>query len=143
MQPALRDVVQYFTVPASAATAGDRFAAIRSFPSCAPPDRGAPKSLMYCTWPTSGKTMWSGTFGAAARAVPATRPMIAARKRTPRAVVRWRLIRERALRFASEGSEPSSVFGGSFDIASENVSEDGHAGRAPMPSDGIAKAMPG
>src|SRR3954467_11148567 len=111
MQPALRDVVQYFTVPASAATAGDRFAAIRSFPSCAPPDRGAPKSLMYCTWPTSGKTMWSGTFGAAARAVPATRPMIAARKRTPRAVVRWRLIRGRALRFASEGSEGTRAVG--------------------------------
>src|SRR3954454_2637862 len=114
MHPALCDVVQYFTVPASAATAGDRFAAIRSFPSCAPPDRGAPKSFMYCTWPTSGKTMWSGTFGAAARAVPPTRTMIAARKIAPRAVVVWPLIRGRELRFASEVSDLIRVFGDSI-----------------------------
>src|SRR3954454_18448551 len=66
---------------------------------------------MYCTGPTTGKTMWSGTFGAAAPAVPTAKPRIAARKRTPRAVVRWRLMRERALRFASEGQEGSSSFG--------------------------------
>src|SRR5881394_15575 len=66
---------------------------------------------MYCTCPTTGKMMWSGTFGAAAAAVPATRPRMAARKRAPRAVVRWRLIRERALRFASEGCEASKLFG--------------------------------
>src|SRR5205807_7677555 len=43
--------------------------------------------------PTTGKMMWSGTFGGAAPAVPAARPRIAARKRTARAVVRWGLIR--------------------------------------------------
>ena len=32
MQPALADVVQYLTFPASAATAGDFFAATMSFP---------------------------------------------------------------------------------------------------------------
>jgi hypothetical protein len=32
MQPAELEVVQYFTLPASAATAGDFFAAMRSFP---------------------------------------------------------------------------------------------------------------
>jgi hypothetical protein len=32
MQPAERDVVQYFTLPASAATAGDFFAARMSLP---------------------------------------------------------------------------------------------------------------
>src|SRR5215210_3600441 len=111
MQPALADVVQYLIVPASAATAGDRFAAIRSFPWCPPPDRGAPKSSVYVTAPTTGNTMWSGVFGAAAPAVPAAKPRIAARKRTPRAVVRWRLIGERALRFALEGSEVSTRFG--------------------------------
>src|SRR6476619_5329516 len=111
MQPAVRDVVQYLTVPVSAATAGERFADIRSLPWCGPPARGAPKSSMYWTVPTTGKMMWSGTFGAAARAVPATRPRMAARKRTPRAVVRWRLIGERALRFASEGEEASTLPG--------------------------------
>src|ERR671937_2139864 len=103
MQPAARDVVQYFTVPDSAATAGDFFADIKSLPWCAPPARGAPKSSMYVTCPTTGKMMWSGTFGGPAPAVPAARPTIAARKRTPRAVVRWRLMGGRALRVASEG----------------------------------------
>jgi hypothetical protein len=32
MQPALREVVQYFTFPASAATAADFFGAIMSIP---------------------------------------------------------------------------------------------------------------
>ena len=32
MQPADADVVQYFTLPPSAATAGDLFAAMMSFP---------------------------------------------------------------------------------------------------------------
>jgi len=54
--------------------------------------------------PTTGKTMCSGTvFAAKATAEPTARPIAAARKRTPRAVVRWRLIRGRALRFALEG----------------------------------------
>jgi hypothetical protein len=42
-------------------------------------------------------------FAAKATAEPTARPIAAARKRTPRAVVRWRLIRGRALRFALEG----------------------------------------
>ena len=37
MQPALADVVQYFTFPGSTATAGARLSASRSFPSCVPP----------------------------------------------------------------------------------------------------------
>jgi hypothetical protein len=37
--------------------------------------------------------------------------MITARKRTPRAVVRWRLIRGRALRFALEGPDTSKLLG--------------------------------
>jgi hypothetical protein len=59
---------------------------------------------MYCTLPTTGKMMCSGTlFAAKATAEPTATPIVAARKRTPRAVVRWRLMRERALRFALEG----------------------------------------
>src|SRR5919198_2804738 len=93
MHPAACEVVQYLTVPDSAATAGDLFADIRSLPWCAPPGRGAPKSSTYVTCPTTGKMMWSGTFGVTAAAGPAARPSMTARKRTPRAVVRWRLIR--------------------------------------------------
>src|ERR671939_628559 len=90
MQPALRDVVQYFTLPASAATAGDFLAATRSLPWCGPPGRGAPKSSTYCTSPTTGKTMWAGGFASRdASAVPAVTPRSAAARRTPRAVVRW------------------------------------------------------
>src|SRR5512141_466844 len=113
MQPALADEVQYFTLPLSAATAGDLLAAIRSFPWCAPPGRGAPKSSTYWTLPTRGKTMCSGggPLAAYAAAVPAARPVMTARKMNPRAVVRWRLIRERALRFASEGGRVTTGSG--------------------------------
>ena len=55
MQPAGADVVQNFTVPASAATAGDFFVARMSMPWCGPCGRGAPKSSTYCTLPTTGK----------------------------------------------------------------------------------------
>src|SRR6266540_3200835 len=55
MQPAAREVAQYFTLPDSGATAADFFAAIRSLPWCRPPGRGAPKSSTYCTWPTTGE----------------------------------------------------------------------------------------
>ena len=44
MQPALADVVQNFTLPASAATTGVFFAASRSLPWCGPPARCWPKS---------------------------------------------------------------------------------------------------
>src|SRR5690349_20566056 len=93
MQPAVAEVVQYFTFPASAATAGDFLAAIRSLPWWGPPGRGAPKSRVYVTWPITGKIS-RGTFAvdAGAAAEAAARPTIAARTRIPRAVVRWRLI---------------------------------------------------
>src|SRR5919201_6041160 len=96
MQPAAADVVQYFTLPASAATAGDFFVAMMSLPWWRPCPRGAPKSLVYATSPTTGK-MSRGTFprAAPAAAEATARPSIAARKKKPRAVVRWRLIRER------------------------------------------------
>src|SRR5919201_4612412 len=94
MQPAVGEVVQYLTLPASAATAGDLFADMRSLPWCGPPGRGAPKSSVYVTVPTTGKIS-RGTLAtdADAAAEPAARPRLAARMRIPRAVVRWRLIR--------------------------------------------------
>src|ERR671919_357824 len=73
MQPALRDVVQNLTVPASAATASARFGAMMSFPSCRRLPRGSPKSSMYVDGPTTGKIS-RGTFVVAADAVPASRP---------------------------------------------------------------------
>src|SRR5437867_974012 len=109
MHPALADDVQYLTLPASAATAGDFFAAMMSLPWWGPPGRGWPKSSVYCTCPTTGKMMCAGGFPFVdAVAVPATRPSIAARKRTPRAVVRWLLI---GFRFASEGQHPTTLSG--------------------------------
>src|SRR6266571_660169 len=101
MQPALADVVQYLTLPASAATAGDLFAATMSLPWCGPPGRGCPKSSVYCTCPTTGKMMCAGGFPLVdAAAVPTARLSIAARKRTPRAVFRWLHM---GFRVASEG----------------------------------------
>src|SRR5215470_10405520 len=96
MQPAVAEVVQYLTLPASTATAGDFFAAIRSLPWCAPPERGAPKSRVYVTCPITGKIS-RGTFvvAAGAAADTAARPTSAARKRIPRGFVRWRLIGDR------------------------------------------------
>src|SRR5438067_12069755 len=112
MQPAAREVVQYWTFPASAATVGDFFAATMSLPWCGPPGRGAPKSSTYCTRPTTGKMTCAGTVLAAkATAAPAATPIAVTRKRTPRAVVRWRLIGERALRFALEGSDSTKRLG--------------------------------
>src|SRR5438105_2149096 len=94
MQPALAEVVQYFTRPASAATAGDFFTAMRSLPWCGPPGRGAPKSSWYCTSPTTGKMMCPGAVAVRADAVeiPTAKPRIGARKRNPRAVVRLLII---------------------------------------------------
>ena len=46
MQPALAECVQNSTLPASAASARLRLAAIMSIPWCAPPGRGWPKSSM-------------------------------------------------------------------------------------------------
>src|SRR5689334_14874302 len=121
MQPAVREVVQYFTLPASAATAGDFLAESRSFPWCVPPDRGAPKSSTYCTSPTTGKTMWAGTLALVeARAVPATRPRMTARKRIPRAVVRLRRIepgsRPKRRRLAGEPGRSRSLESGAVKI---------------------------
>src|SRR6266545_581197 len=65
MQPALLDVVQNETVPASAATAGALRAARMSFPWCLSAPRGSPKSSRNWTSPTTGKTS-VGTFGGAA-----------------------------------------------------------------------------
>src|SRR4051812_13072430 len=55
MQPARADVVHSFTVPASAATAGERHIVRMSFPSCGPWPRGCPKSSKYFAAPTTGK----------------------------------------------------------------------------------------
>src|ERR1051325_5608914 len=54
--------------------------------------------------------MRTGTspFGVAAAAAPPARPSRRNRRRTPRAVVRWRLIK---LRFAREGTDPSREAG--------------------------------
>jgi hypothetical protein len=68
---------------------------------------------MYATLPTTGKMMCSGTVAAKATAEPTARPIVAARTRNPRAVVRWRLMRGRALRFALEGWDGSRQLGAS------------------------------
>src|SRR4249919_2413711 len=56
MQPAVAECVQNLILPASVATASARRGAMMSFPSCGPCGRGAPKSFVYCTRPTTGKT---------------------------------------------------------------------------------------
>src|SRR5215208_261017 len=138
MQPADPECVQNLTLPASAATAKALRGAIKSFPSCAPCERGAPKSFVYCTFPTTGKTIRSADTRAAgavvcagfgfglgfvagpgppspgwvpvdAAATPAVRPSARMRESPPRAVVRWRRIK---LRFALEGRNPSKGSGG-------------------------------
>src|SRR5207248_8737938 len=104
MQPALTEVVQNSTLPASAATTGVFFVATRSLPWCGPPARGWPKSSMYVAGPATGKISVGTLFAPAAE--PGTaRPSRSSRRRTPRAVVRWRRIK---LRFALEGADPSS-----------------------------------
>ena len=118
MQPARAEVVQSVTVPASAATASARRGAMMSIPSWLPWPRGSPKSLPKLAWPTTGKTIvWAafavgpplffapGSFGGPAAAAPVPRAARRVRKRTPRAVVRWRSMR---LRFALEAPYPSS-----------------------------------
>src|SRR5918994_3511732 len=86
MQPARADVVWNFTVPASAATAGERHVVMMSFPWCPPLPRGAPKSLMYVALPTTGNTSF-GTAAVEADAGAAARAA-AMRTRSPRAEVR-------------------------------------------------------
>src|SRR5215204_6530552 len=89
MQPAREDVVQKLTFPASTATAGALRVDMRSFPSCEPCPRASPKSSLYVAAPTIGKIS-AGTF-AVAPDTPTARPRDAKRRRkTPRAVVRWR-----------------------------------------------------
>src|SRR5712671_5505167 len=115
MQPALADVVQNLTFPGSTATTGVFLAAIRSLPWCGPPGRACPKSSMYVVGPATGKiSVGTEPFGAtAATAVPA-RPSTQRRRRTPRAPVRWHIIKLRfALDggFALEGADPSRHFG--------------------------------
>ena len=46
MQPARAEVVQNLIFPSSTATAGERFGARMSFPSCWPCGRGSPKSFV-------------------------------------------------------------------------------------------------
>src|ERR1051325_2798488 len=105
MQPAVADVVQNSILPLSTATAGDFFVARMSLPWCGPPARGWPKSSPYVVGAATGKMRVGTTpFIGAADAAPA-RPRSAAKRRsTPRAVVRWRLIK---LRFALEGWHPT------------------------------------
>src|SRR5919197_5009718 len=102
MQPALAEVVQNLTVPLSAATAIAFRGARMSMPWWGPPARGWPKSSSYVTGPTTGNTIGAAAGGAAA-AGAVNAPMAAA-SRSPRAVVRWRLI---GLRFALEGRHPT------------------------------------
>src|SRR3954468_13909009 len=71
MQPAVAEVVQNFTLPDSTAIAGALRSARRSFPSCAPPARGAPKSSLYVTSPITGNTSRGTDFACEAFA-PAT-----------------------------------------------------------------------
>ena len=87
MQPALAEVVQNSTLPASAARARLRLPAMMSFPWCGPARAGWPKSSMYVTVPSTGKTIFCG---AAALAAAARVRSASARTRVPRAVVRWR-----------------------------------------------------
>src|SRR5204863_9253305 len=118
MQPAEAERVQNLILPGSAATASARRGAMRSFPWCGPLGLGAPKSFVYCTRPTTGKTIrlaltrtvdvvataegfgfatWprppspGGRSGDAA-ATPAVRPNKTMREKPPRAVLRWRRI---------------------------------------------------
>ena len=102
MQPALAELVQNSTLPASTASARLRLVAMMSFPWCVPPARGSPKSSLYVTAPTTGKTSFCGT---AALAPPARVKRARARTRVPRAVVRWLIM---GLPVASEGPDPTS-----------------------------------
>src|SRR5215211_5311403 len=88
MQPAREDVVQNFTVPASAATATDFFAAMMSVAWWGLEPRGDQKSSMYVVGPITGK-MSLGTLAAAAVPGPASRTTV---KRTTR---RLRAVRRR------------------------------------------------
>src|SRR4051794_34285624 len=110
MQPAVADVVQNSILPLSTATAGAFRAARMSFPRCAPPARGCPKSSWELGAAATGEINVGTPLGCdgAAAAVPA-RPRVRAKRRTtPRAVVRWRLIK---LRFALEGRHPTRLCG--------------------------------
>src|SRR5438067_3039604 len=100
MQPAVAELVQNLIFPASAARASARLGARMSIPWCGPPGLGAPKSSMYSTGPSTGKTIvCGGCAGAAgtrpypAVALPATRVTRPAsvRARVPRVVVRKRV----------------------------------------------------
>src|SRR3954471_1439161 len=97
MQPALADVVQNLTFPASAATAIAFRAAMMSLPWCGPPARASPKSSVYSASPTTGKTSF-GVAARSARAVATRTTARPARRRrgVARAVVRWLAMRERA-----------------------------------------------
>src|SRR3954468_8567727 len=110
MQPAFADVVQNSIFPDSTATTGVFFAASMSLPWCGPPARGCPKSSMYVAGPATGKTSvgTAGAFFGGAADAGTAMPSRQRRRRTPRAVVRWRLIK---LRFALEGADPSRQLG--------------------------------
>src|SRR6266542_3821342 len=99
MQPAAEEVVQNLTLPDSTATAAALRGAMMSFPSWRPWARASPKSSGYVVGPTTGKMGLAGGFfgGVWALAEPpaAARPSPSRRRSTPRAVVRWRLIKLR------------------------------------------------
>src|SRR5437667_12467610 len=73
MQPAVAEVVQNSTLPASTASARARFGAMTSIAWCGPPGLGSPKSSVYDVVPSTGKTIVVGGFLEPAAAVPATR----------------------------------------------------------------------
>ena len=69
MQPAEEDDVQYFTLPASAATAIVRRGAMMSVPWWLPCQRASPQSFENATEPTMGKISFgTGPDGAARHA---------------------------------------------------------------------------
>src|SRR5919204_2869754 len=90
MQPALAELVQNSTLPASAASASARFGAMMSIPWCGPPARASPKSSEYDTVPSTGKTIVVGGLRELAAAIPARRVTRTAKARARVAVVRKR-----------------------------------------------------
>src|SRR4051795_4768085 len=81
MQPAVAEVVQNCTVPASTATAGACLSARMSFPWCGPPARGAPKSSLYVTEPTTGKISFGTALPDDAAALAVNESVAIRRKR--------------------------------------------------------------
>src|SRR2546421_5541446 len=137
MQPAVAEVVQNSTLPASAARASARFGAIMSIPWCAPPARGSPKSSVYCVCPSTGKTIVVGGFLVLADAVPAT--IATARRRVPRIVVRKRFTGgRRAGRYQRSGLYPR---GRNEDRGLRQIRPGRRRARADRPADEAARPL--